>query len=98
MVSLAEPKEFWEALAIKLEELVKRRVERALPRGGVRDLSLAVSVERRDDGEVSLTVEAEVQAHPGVKRDVESVVEEAIAEAFKEVDEELSRRGLKPAG
>ena len=96
MVSLEVGEEFWELLAVRLEEAVKRRVERSLPRGGVRDLSLAVSVERRDEGEVSLVVEAELQAHPGVRQDVNVVIEEAIAEAFKEVEELLLKKGLRP--
>ena len=96
MVSLEVGEEFWELLAVRLEEAVKRRVERSLPRGGVRDLSLAVSVERGDEGEVSLVVEAELQAHPGVKQDVNAVIEEAIAEAFKEVEELLLKKGLRP--
>jgi len=84
------------SLALRLESLVRHRVERALPRGSIRDVSLTVSVEGGEDGGVSLIIEAEVQTHPGVKQDVDKVVEEAVAEVFKEADEELTKRGLKP--
>lgn len=93
---MVEVDEFWETLALRLEEAVKRRVEKALPRGVLRDLQLTVSVEEDEGGGVSLTVEAELQAHPGVKKDVNAVVEEAVAEAFKEVEGELLKRGLRP--
>lgn len=43
-----------------------------------------------------MTIEAEVNVHPGVKCDVKALVEEAIAEAFKKADEELSKRRLRP--
>lgn len=93
-----EADDFWESLALELESLIKHRVEKALPRGGVRDISLAVSIERSESGEISLVIEANVQTHPGVKQDVDKVVEDAISEAFKKADEELIKRGLTPAG
>lgn len=93
---MTEADEYWETLALRLEEAVKRRVERALPRGALRDLQLTVSIEEDEGGGVSLTVEADLQAHPGVKKDVNAVVEKAIAEAFSEVEGELLKRGLKP--
>lgn len=75
--------------------MIRRRLERALPRGGLRGLSLVISAEREEGGEEVLTIEAEVDAHPGVKCDVEALVEEAIAEAFEEADKELSKAGLR---
>ncbi|MEM4699808.1 MAG: DUF3194 domain-containing protein [Candidatus Nezhaarchaeales archaeon] len=73
---------------------MKKKVEGALPRGGLRDLSITISAERGEEG-ARLTIEAEVDAHPGVKCDVRALIEEAVAEAFRKADEELSKRGLR---
>jgi len=86
----------WEDLALRVEEKVRRRIYSSLPRGGVRDFSVTVYVDRDDDGRIVVDVDAEFNAHPGVDVDLEGLISEAVEEALKEADLILMRRRLRP--
>lgn len=90
--------ELLEKVAVMVEEKVRRRIYSRVPRGGILDLSTTAYVDRGEDGRISINVDVEVRAHPGLRLDVDKLVDEAVEEALREADRVLRERGLKPEG